>query len=244
MTIVDDTHDAFGRALVDHLDDRDGPELVLECDDGSSWTADMQPRDFFAPPEAWPSWERDALANAAGSVLDLGAGGGRHSLYLQARGHAVTAVDASPGAAAAMSTRGVVDVRIADLRDVPMDGAWKTILLMGGNLGIAGDWAPTRSLLERLANGTSPGAILIGDSVDPTSDAPNDLDYQARNRMAGFHRGHIRLRLRYRDSVTPWWDQLNVPLEDLEALIDRTGWVLEDRLGDADGYAVVLRHIE
>ena len=76
MPIVDDAHDAFGRALVDHLEDRDGPELVLECDDGSSWTADMQPRDFFAPPEVWPSWERDALAHAAGSVLDLGAGGG------------------------------------------------------------------------------------------------------------------------------------------------------------------------
>ena len=86
--------------------------------------------------------------------------------------------------------------------------------------------------------------MLIGDSVDPTSDAPADLAYQDRNRMAGSHRGHIRLRLRYRDLVTPWWDRLNVPLHDLERLIDETGWVLEDRLGNADGYAVVLRRIE
>ena len=34
-----------------------------------------------------------------------------------------------------MRKRGVADVRIADLRDIPMDGDWNTILLMGGNPG-------------------------------------------------------------------------------------------------------------
>ena len=53
---------------------------------------------------------------------------------------------------------------------------------------------------------TPVGGLLIGDSVDPTSDDPDDLAYESRNEEAGFQRGHVRLRLHYGDLVTPWWD--------------------------------------
>jgi len=112
---------------------------------------------------------------------------------------------------------------------------------MGGNLGIGGDWEPTRSLLRRLAAMASPGGLLVGDTVDPTSDDPADLAYEMRNERAGFHRGHVRLRLRYRELVTPWWDQINVPRTEVEELVVGTGWALEELVGEPDGYAVVLR---
>lgn len=41
--------------------------------------------------------------------------------------------------------------------------------MMCGNLGLAGDWGPTRRLLTRLGTMTVPGGLLIGDSVDPAS---------------------------------------------------------------------------
>ena len=112
---------------------------------------------------------------------------------------------------------------------------------MCGNLGLAGDWDPTRRLLTRLANMTVSGGLLIGDSVDPTSDDPLDLEYEERNRRAGFHVGHVRLRLRYRDLMTPWWEQINIPPAEVETLVDGTGWKLEERLSEDEGYAVVLR---
>ena len=94
----------------------------------------------------WGNWEQRLVGSAKGAVLDLGAGAGRHSLYLQNRGHEVTAVDVSPGAVAVCLARGILDVRSADLRCQSIDGMWDTILLMCGNLGLAGDWEPTRDL--------------------------------------------------------------------------------------------------
>jgi hypothetical protein len=66
--------------------------------------------------------------------------------------------------------RGIADVRWADLNDHTLEGRWDTILLMCGNLGLGGDWDPSRELLRRLAGMTSPGGPLIGDSVDPASE--------------------------------------------------------------------------
>jgi hypothetical protein len=41
-------------------------------------------------------------------------------------------------------------------------------------------WEPTRALLRRLAQRTSTGGVLIGDSIDPASDDPVDLGYEER----------------------------------------------------------------
>jgi SAM-dependent methyltransferase len=241
MGILDATRDAFGRALSDHHLGRGGLTLMLESDDGSLRPADLQPEEFFHPVGEWPSWEQHLIDMAEGTVLDLGAGAGRHSLYLQDLGHDLTAVDVSPGAAAVCRARGIRDVRLADLREFSTDRAWDTVLLMCGNLGLAGDWVPTRVLLKRLAQMTSMGGLLIGDSVDPTSDDPDDLAYEDRNEEAGFHRGHVRLRLHYDGLITPWWDQINFPPVAIEELVDGTGWSLVESVGDAEGYGVVLR---
>jgi SAM-dependent methyltransferase len=241
MGILDETQDAFGRALLDHQRGRNGPLLMLEGDDGSIRPADLQPEEFFLPFEEWAPWEQQLIDTAAGAVLDLGAGAGRHAIYLQNLGHDVTAVDVSPGAVQVCRARGIHDVRTADLREFSIDGRWDTVLLMCGNLGLAGDWEPTRILLKRLAGMASEQGLLIGDSVDPTSHDPDDLAYENRNQQAGFHRGHVRLRLHYGDLVTPWWDQINLPPEELEELIKGTGWSLIEILGDAEGYGVVLR---
>lgn len=98
MTVIDATQDALGRALLDHHEGRSGGPLLLESDDGSIRTADVQPAAFFLPRQAWPPWEQHVLGSAAGTVLDLGAGAGRRWLHLQGLGHEVTAVDASSGA--------------------------------------------------------------------------------------------------------------------------------------------------
>jgi len=238
MPVLSASKDAFGRALLDHLEGRPGAQLMLERDDGSIGPADLQPEEFFLPHEAWPKWEQHALGLATGAVLDLGAGAGRHSIHLQDSGHEVTAVDSSPGAIAVCRARGIRDVRLADLTTLRSNHRWETLLLMCGNLGLAGDWGPTRQLLRRLGAMTVPGGVLIGDSVDP--DDPDDLEYQERNRCAGFHRGRVRLRLHYGELVTPWWTLLNLPPADVEALVDGTGWRLQEHLTEGDDHLVVL----
>jgi SAM-dependent methyltransferase len=213
--------DAFGAALLDFLEGKDVPELVLEV--GDEAVPAMHPEWFFRGFDQWDWWEQELLPLVdRGPVLDLGAGAGRSSLYLQERGLPVTAVEASPAAAEVCRRRGVADVRIGDLNDPPTDQTWAAVLLLCGNLGLGGSWDGCRRLLTRLAGLVAPGAVLIGDSV--TSDDPE-----------------VQLRIRYRDLVTPPWPQYNIPAAEMPALVEGTGWRIQTRLDDGDDHAVLLR---
>jgi SAM-dependent methyltransferase len=150
LTVLTDEQDAFGAALLAHHEGRnDGRILMLEVDDGRAMPA-MAPPEFFKAPSEWFPWEVDILEDLEGPVLDLGCGAGRHALYLQTQSLAVTGVDVSPGAVDVCRRRGVRDVRLADLRTPPDDERWGSVLLMCGNLGLAGGWDETRELLNRL----------------------------------------------------------------------------------------------
>lgn len=67
-------------------------------------------------PSAWLVRWAHLLPHAA-RVLDVACGGGRHTRWLAARGHRVTAVDRDPAAIAALA--GVAEARVADLESDP-----------------------------------------------------------------------------------------------------------------------------
>jgi SAM-dependent methyltransferase len=241
-SVITAAQDAFGTSLQDSLMGRRGHDLILERDDG--WSCEAMPPDaFLARPESWANAERQILRHvASGPVLDLGCGGGRHALYFQDLGLDVTAVDVSPGAIEVSRKRGVRDARLLDLRSPPDDQPWGSVLMMCGNLGLGGSWAETRELLALLSERSAPGAVLIGDTVDPTqTDEPAHLRYQAANRSAGRHVGEVTLRLRYGDLVSPWWRLVNVPESDVAELVAETGWTLAKHLRDGADQYVALR---
>ena len=215
--------DAWGNALLDHLHGRWTPVPELEVRNGGAGDA-MHPEWFFRGFDEWDGWDRELLAHARqGPALDLGAGAGRASLWLQAQGIDVTAVDSSPGAVAVCRARGVTDARVGDLLDPPTDRPWRLILLLCGNLGLGGTFDGNRRLLRRLAEVAAPDALLVGDTVDPGG--PSE----------------IGLRIRYRGSATPWWRQCNVPVDEIEALVEGTGWSIERHVVSLPDHAVLLR---
>lgn len=63
----------------------------------------------------WASWVR-----AAGPVLDVACGGGRHALFFAARGHPVDAVDRDAAAVAALARQPGITALCADLEG----GSW------------------------------------------------------------------------------------------------------------------------
>lgn len=221
--MIHPSQDAFGAALLDYLDGKEVPGLLLEAE-GRGAAPAMHPEWFFRGFERWKWQDQELLPLIEhGPVLDLGAGAGRASLYVQERGLPVTAVDASPGAVEVCRRRGLADVRLGDVNDPPADQAWAGLLLLCGNLGLGGSWEGNRRLLSRLAGLAAPGAVLVGDSVTP--DGPPE----------------VALRIRYRNLVTPWWRQYNIPAGQMAGLVDGTGWRLERHLEDGEDHAVVLR---
>lgn len=225
FTVIDPFEDAFGTALLDYLEGRDVPEILLEVRDGDIGPA-MRPEWFFRPYDRWDWWDREFLPLVErGPVLDLGAGAGRVALYLQERGLRVTAVDSSLGATEVCQRRGIADVRLGDVNDPPGDRTWAAVLLLCGNLGLGGSWDGCRHLLARLAGLTAPGAVLVGDSVTPDGSP------------------EVELRIRYRHLVTPWWPQYNIPSSRLATLVEGTGWNLERHLEDGEDHSAFLRRI-
>ena len=72
--MIDRSQDAFGVALLDYLDGKDVPDLVLQVQGGQAVPA-MDPEWFFRDFQDWEWQDRELLPPPArGPVLDLGTG--------------------------------------------------------------------------------------------------------------------------------------------------------------------------
>lgn len=239
--VLSPERDAFGRMLQDHHHGQPVGFPVWERDDGVLSPA--RPAEwFFAPAVDWPKIERRALTMARGRVLDLGCGAGRHSRWIQDEGSTVVAVDHSPGAVEVTRLRGVRDTRLAELTALPADLVdFDAVLMLCGNLGLAGSPERTRWLLRDLWRRTKPGALLLAHTEDPgLTEDPDELAYHARNERRGFPPGLSRLRLRYRTMATPWFPLYRVARGELSGLLDGTGWTLAERFDEGAEYLVAL----
>jgi SAM-dependent methyltransferase len=231
--------DAFGRLLVDLAAGKRAIEVV-ERDDGCVFTGDA--RYYLAPFRNWWPQERRAMRFVRGRVLDLGCGAGRVSLELQRRGLEVVGVDVSPLAVEVARKRGAADARVGTVATALQGGElFDTILLLGNNLGLLSGERQGRQLLRTLAQlATERGRILAG-SHDPY-DAASELArrYYARNRRRGKLGGVERLRVRYRQYATPWYDVLFASRDELTELAAGTGWRIARFIDNGPGYVAVL----
>jgi SAM-dependent methyltransferase len=225
--------DAFGAMLLDGLAGKDVHEIV-ERDDGFVNAATLG---YFAPLRRWSSVERRGLRSVRGRVLDVGVGAGRVALELQARGRDVVGIDVSPGAVAVAQRRGVKDVRLLAFEEVDESlGSFGTVVMYGNNFGLFGSRVNARRMLKRLR---PLAERIIASSNDPyrTDDAAH-LAYQARNRERGRMSGQLRLRIRYRDLVGPWFDYLIVSPDEMRELAEASGWNVRRYVQDKRSYYV------
>jgi SAM-dependent methyltransferase len=223
--------DAFGEMLRARTDAE-----IVERDDAFIAGSKLS---YFAPVRRWGAVERRALRFVRGRVLDVGAGAGRVALELQARGREVVAIDISPGAVEVARKRGVRDVRLLALEDVDATlGRFDTVVMYGNNFGLFGSRAKARRLLRQLR---PLAERIVAGSNDPyQTEDPAHLAYQARNRDRGRMPGQLRLRVRYRDLVGPWFEYLIVSPEEMEEIVEGTGWQIRRLVQDEGSYYVAV----
>ncbi len=192
---------------------------------------------YFGTANQWPRMEREAMKEVRGRVLDLGCGPGRHALYLQSKGHAVVGLDASPTQVALARIRGVQEVYLGNVRRIPAGlGTFDTVLLLGNNLGLAGDVPHMRDFFRRLAPAIRRGGRLVGHSQLPGTWSVDHLPYVKRNIARGRPPGLLTLRVRYKGHVGDWFDLLLQSPEDLARIAHQSGWELA-RVIWGGGYA-------
>jgi|TARA_Y100000310_G_scaffold339096_1_gene430688 SAM-dependent methyltransferase len=235
---VNDLQDAFGHEVMDYLNGKPAFE-VIERDDG---VVDLSggPENYFAPFRRWPAHQRRAMRFVRGRVLDVGSGAGRVALHLQERGHEVLCLDESPLALETCRRRGALHTQEMSVYRVSKKlGMFDTILMMGANLGLLADADRGRRLLQRFDRITNPGARIIGETRNPYgSDDPVHLAYHQFNRDRGRAAGQVRIRVRYKNYMTPWFDYLLSSPDELRTMLDGTPWRLR-RILDADTGAYV-----
>lgn len=233
--------DAFGAALVAcHEAGETGVFSVVERDDG--WLAPDDMGKYFATAEAWWPVERWLCDMAGERVLDIGAGAGRHALYLRERGHEVTAVDASPGAVAVCQRRGLSAViGSAAQPHVQRVGRVDSALMLGHNLALLGSRETAPGVLSALADVLKPGGSILATCRDPydTRD-PDHLRYHERNRSMGRMGGQVRMRIRFARLATDWFDYLFLSPAELESILNGTAWAIADLRADGHSYGVRL----
>ncbi len=165
-----------------------GPPAALPL---RRWLAPADPVDLLA------------LERAAAPVLDVGCGPGRLLAALAARGRPATGIDVSPVAVRFARRRGGRALRACVFSERVPAGAWGSVLLLDGNIGIGGD--PAR-LLSRIAELLRPGAEAIVEVDAPGGGATV-----------------VGMRLEGAGAVGPWFDWARVDADAIVALARPAG---------------------
>jgi SAM-dependent methyltransferase len=229
--MLTDKQDALGYEIYVYFKDEHRRRPVMEIveRDDVYIEATGGPAMYFSEYKKWPSHQKKAMRYARGRVLDIGCGAGRCSLYLQGRGLDVVGIDNSPLAIEVCKQRGLKDARVMSIDQINHGlGIFDTVIMMGNNFGLFGSIEGARRLLKKMGKITSTRARIIAETNDVSkTDNPDHLSYHEFNRQRGRMRGQIRLRVRYRKYCTPWIDYLMVSREEMENILNGTGWNVE-----------------
>jgi len=218
------SYELYARAMLDHWL---GKKVVVEFARDDGYVRRSKIESYFASPSKWPRMEQEAMRHVRGRVLDIGCGPGRHALYLQKKGVPVIGIDASPTQCALARIRGLQQVYEASVHRLPRGlGTFDTALMMGNNLGLAGDIPRMRKFLRDLREIMKPRGRLIGNSRIPGTWSEDHLPYVKSNIRRKRPPGLITLRVRYKGRVGDWFDLLLLPPEELARLAHETGWEL------------------
>ena len=118
-------------------------------------------RDF----KKMPTLEQKALKLCKGNILDIGCGAGSHSLYLQKKGFAVTALDQSPGAIETCKLRGIEHTVLQDIQDFKLQ-KYDTLLMLMNGIGIVGKLKNIDQFFTHLKTLLKPKGQILLDSSD------------------------------------------------------------------------------
>jgi SAM-dependent methyltransferase len=182
----------LGLSLRDYYERGDAVTLRVFTIDG---TATPYPAElFFREYDDFGIFDELACAEAYGHVLDVGAGAGCISLFLQDEMHMeVTAVEIAGAAVEVMRKRGVQDAREGDFFDLKGE-RWDTILLMMNGIGFVGNLAGLDRFLQHAKGLLAPGGQILFDSSDL---AYADIDGEDfRGKESGYE-GEVWYQLEY-----------------------------------------------
>jgi SAM-dependent methyltransferase len=149
---------------------------------------------FFREYDDFGIFDELACHHAYGRVLDVGAGAGCISTFLQGMGLEVTAIEISPDAVEVMRKMGVKDARCGDFFDLKGE-QWDTILLLMNGIGFVGKLERLDRFLAHCKQLLKPGGQILFDSSDIAQADLGDVDYTGGDSA---YEGEVWYQLEYK----------------------------------------------
>ncbi|HJN05098.1 MAG TPA: methyltransferase domain-containing protein [Bacteroidales bacterium] len=156
-------HDPFEKAFNDYVAGNDKANIIVHCNKGDDEIIPVSY--FFRKYEEMPELEKIALGLCSGKILDIGAGSGSHSLYLQDKDFDVTALDIRSGFVDIMKKRGVKDVIHSDVFDYK-GNKFDTLLMLMNGIGFTQNFYGLSAFLRFAKKLLKPSGQIILDSSD------------------------------------------------------------------------------
>ncbi|MEF8842334.1 MAG: class I SAM-dependent methyltransferase [Haloarculaceae archaeon] len=228
--------DPFGRGIRDvHRDEQEEP--LYQWGDGYGREHPIE-RFYFSgfDPEgsARDAWLLEGL-DLDGPVLDMGAGAGRHTRYLQERTETV-AIEPSEHLVWTMRERGVADPRPGDMFELPRQfdrDRFRSAFAVGTQAGIAGSMDGLRAFLADFAHVTDPDGRAVLDCYGPGGEGASDMFGFRADPTPGL--AHRVMHFEYEGDVGPALQfRLFAPDRLREACIG-TRWTVADVRYDEGG---------
>jgi SAM-dependent methyltransferase len=215
--------DPMGAAIYDFH--RNGSADVLKVYSSDFDDDEIPVSDLFREYEDMPYIERVALDQAAGRVLDVGAGSGCHSLALAKAGKESVAIDISPLSVEVMRERGV-DARLVNLYDDSFAEKFDTVLMLMNGTGIIGGLENMETFFTRIRQLLNPGGCVLIDSSDlrylfEEEDGSLMID------LADDYYGLVDYQMHYKDVLGEPFDWLYVDFDTLAYYAEENGFMAE-----------------
>ena len=235
--------DVYGRQMMAFYLNQHSSE-VIEREDGYLDAGGLGGRNYYLSEyKDWAPFEKESMKYVKGKVLDIGCGAGRHALHLQKNSFDVTGIDLSPLAVQVCKLRGLKKAKVLPVEKISRlkAGAYDTLLMMGNNFGLFGSFKKAKRLLNQMRRVTTPKAVILAQTLDPyqTHDSYH-LSYHKFNRKRGRMGGQIRLRVRYKNLIGPWFDYLFVSKKELQEILKNTGWCLKKVIPSKSSFYIAV----
>jgi len=234
--IIEPENDPMGQAISDFFNHRKLAKLLS----ATQYTTEEE----FPVPYLFRTWnempkmEQQALSLANGSILNVGAAAGCHSLYLQSKGKTVTAVENSRLSVEVMKARGVQNIEEQDFYDL-QGQKFDTLLFLMNGIGICGSIAGLPRFFSQCKKLLNPNGQILFDSSDLIYMFTDDDDSCCID-LNGDYYGEVVYSMRYRRVKATPFPWLYVDFATISFYAEQNGFACEMIL-EGDHYDYLAR---
>jgi len=221
--------DPIGAAVLDYQSAKNGH--CIEVKTNVALDEELDPSYFFRTFDNMPQMEQLALQQCKGKVLDVGAGAGAHSLYLQENNIDVSAIDVSPLSVDVMKKRGIHKVALQNFYSLK-NKKFDTLLFLMNGFGMTAKLENVAAFLNHCMDLLNDNGQIIFDS--------SDIKYLYEQEDGSFmfdlnaaYYGEVIYQLNYKDIKGEAFDWLFLDIDNLKSICEGQDLKLEILMEDS-----------